>query len=813
MPRQSSTAELLASCLMMRSVLTNRVFRRILQNRGYLPRHTRPQSTLQLYRQAKLGNRANRAFTRPFLEWLTDTPKEPRMINSTPGMPLMSDLVEQLTRQLAPPPLEMLVKAWRSAIAWKLDRKEAVKKPEAAALIYTLEHILISRGKDEGRVLSTADIKKAMMTFNVLPNDDLEIHKAFAKALLHEIEVRRATKFDVDIAIPSSSLYPYVKVTCMNGDISEGRDLAIQNWKRTTDTSTQKLFTLCLEGSAFNKDLKSLEETLKVMEEHRVPMDAKSHKAVTTFYAKRDDVEKTKHWYAAPLAEGEEPLDTTNLEVIQFSRRNKQLEWFGSALQSVLMEHPTKRSWDSIFIWAAAIGRPVKEIGRMMDIMVERTKNGEKLSANGHTILGLVEFAYSIDDSSAAEAFVELGESKGVLLDETGFDLDALTFIRLIDLRIKNKDLQGALKAYRSLQSYEVDDNMDVPTINRLAVALCNAEPLDFDLVQSVVSDLERRQMILHPEALAALCKVHLKHDDFVSSHDLVNVHSYQYSYEERKMTRDAFLADFHNSTRNNSSAWDAYVNIRQCFPEMTGDEIYPLMGEFFRRKKPEHAIMVFRGMKEAAEHQQPPLEAYVQCFGGLAAAGNEEEFLRVYNYLKMDLVVDPNTRLRNALMQACMHCHQTRKVWDIWEDIDLSEEGPDRNSIVIILHACARSPYMQVETEVVWNNVIKYKVDITVEMYAAYLAARMRRHKYTEQLKMVEQMEEAVGLKPTVLVLAYLYNVDFTFDIKDKIAEWGKEKFPELWAELESYGVVEDVDEEYGSWTKQFNFDTKIKF
>ncbi|KAK0767329.1 hypothetical protein LTR02_018322, partial [Friedmanniomyces endolithicus] len=95
------------------------------------------------------------------------------------------------------------------------------------------------------------------------------------------------------------------------------------------------------------------------------------------------------------------------------------------------------------------------------------------------TINALVEYAISKDDPYTAERFIALGRDRGI-------EPDARTYVLQMAYRLGVNDIDGALTAYKNLQTMDLSSDEDIPAVNKLIGALCSSKQHDFDTIMNV---------------------------------------------------------------------------------------------------------------------------------------------------------------------------------------------------------------------------------------------------------------------------------------------------------------------------------------
>lgn len=663
----------------------------------------------------------------------------------------MLELTNMLKMKTRPPPASALAKAF-SDFFW--DRQKVptpLEEVQARNAKTTFKYLQETYQEVTGFGLSTGDLQRALIALMYLPQaGDSTTHNQLARLLFAEIRKRRESGLaapDAELPLGQKDLLPFIQVLTMTGDSIDARKLLEEYWLSDLEQGGRSPWHRILKGFAKENNDGELLNTVTIMETHGVPFDGEAHQAITFYYAQKGAIEAVKKWYKHPISGGGMPLDHTNEFVLKMCISHDELQWGNAIFKSMLEKTPNKKSWNVVFQWAAATGKGVDEIERMMHVMVRRNEErGSKARPDIETINGLVELANSKNDPYTAERYVALGH-------KWRLQPNARTYLLQLDYRLKVGDIAGARAAYSRLQAEEVPESKDLPLINKLIVALCSPKSQDYEAIARLVGDLNERKARFEPDTVAALSMLHLQREELHDLIDLLQTHTFHYGLEQRAAIRDVivqFVLDRANST---SRVWDAYSILRAIFAETGIDIRTRLMNEFFARKRCDMACHVFGHMRQnPLKDQRPAGDTYVECLQGIARAGDLESLEMIHNMLKLDSEVEPNTRLYNALMLGYTACGKPRRSLEFWDDIVYSIEGPTYNSIQIALRACEATPRGDRPARDIWGRLKKFDIDVTKEIFTAYVGALARQALFLEVVKLIDNMESETGCQPDAL-------------------------------------------------------------
>ncbi|RKF61513.1 Complex I intermediate-associated protein 84, mitochondrial [Erysiphe neolycopersici] len=779
----------------MHSQLTCNVFRRLLTGEGLkfhcstsagsFTRRCNRQSNIQIFRKCT---------RRSIFGFAKNVAQQPRDPSISPGLPKMIELSHMYKIGARPPLAAELKKSWCVFFEYKVKNKEIVNRLQAAHALRTFEHLKNLNSIDSSERLSLPEISLASNALRRMPNDKTDHHYHLAKALYNEIRER-----ETDPVKKRQALQYYIEILSLTGNTTEARELlqadiiklkeasALEQDEFTHDIM-DKLWLLVLKGYARENNETELLQTLDIAKENCMVYHPVVHRIMTTFFAKKDDILQTKHWYHKPIIargnSGPYPRPQTLAVVLQFCLRNNELDWCKYVFKEALSLNPSKGTWDVVFLWAAgALGKGVEDVERMIGVMIRRNPDNEIFRPNIHTINGLVKLAMSKNDPYLAERYLTLGLKYGI-------KPNARTLILQLNYRCDAKDLRGARAAYEALQAEEVIDDEDLPPINKYIRTICdNSEP-DFDLILALINDLDERGKRLEASTVTALSNVYLHRGDIDGLVNILQTNIYHYTLSERGLIRDAFVKFCCNRYNSTLKAWDAYNILRQFFNETAVEQRTQIMNSFFERRRCDMACHTFGHMRQSTiKDRKPRLETYVSCLEGIAKLANREYLDIVHNMLKLDHDIEPNTTLYNALMLAYTSICEGGRALSFWNDITSRYEGPNYKSLEIFFWACQESNEGSVEARKIYEKMNKMGVELTAPVLAEYMGSLAKDACWSEVKELIQVVEQEHGLKPDVMMLGTVYNCLPGDEAKAVMEAWSIEHYLEIWNELRKFG------------------------
>ena len=664
----------------------------------------------------------------------------------------MLELKTRLSRGERTPRPEELAQAFVDFFHSKQRSLLLVEDIQAEHALTTFEYLRDTQSEVEGFWLASDELRMALATLRLTKDCDYKSHNRLARLLFEELQKRRQAATDVkEESVPlEKDLLPFIRVLSHSGDALYARDLVEKYWESDLKPTKSLSWSAVLRGLTWEEKGAEIHRTLEIMEKYNVPFDNKLHQAVTVYFASaQGDMEMTKKWFQRPIAFGQLPTSYTNKAVLMLCIKQNEFEWGDTIFKTMLERSPEdKVSWNIIFQWAAAKGKSVDEIERMMQIMVRQgEEKGIDLHPDMESINGLIELANSRNDPYTAERYVALGQ-------KLGFQPNARTYLLQMDYRIKVGDLGGARTAYARLQGEEVTENDDLPLINRLLIALSVENSQNYDAIMGFVEDLNERKARFEADTVGALAKIHLDRGEMDDLVDLLNTHAFQYGNEQRATIRDILLHHCLDSSTPTPRAWETYNILRQTFTETDVPTRTSLMKSFFSRNRSDMATHVFGHMRQQqVKSLRPTVATYAQCLSGISRAGDLGSLEIVHNMVKLDSAIEPNTQLHNALMLAYSGCGRSGQALSYWDDIMHSREGPSYASIQIALRACEKAPFGERTAHDIWGKLKKFEIEVTREIYAAYVGAFAGHNLFDKCVKLIDDAEREVGYKPDALM------------------------------------------------------------
>ena len=719
----------------MRSHLTHRLFRQLVSRTLYtdlpctissLSRHCLRQQCLPPTPRLSLGCAQQR---RTLFGFTGRKKRQLKPAKYEPGYEVLQTLDERLKMGVRPPPAQDIAEALRQYVQHKRTggRVEEIQADLLRIAFVYLEN-QFQEGTSDIRV-SRSDIGFALFALSRRTTESFmsQAHIPLSEALfeqskLHYDATVTGKNFDPKDTQFQEDIISHISVLAFYGKALEARDVVYEYWEtqlKAKDWARSPWVPVVRGLMREGRELE-LEALIKDLQERNLPGYLKVHEEIIVYYTvHRTDMRKAKTWYQRIISGGRQPSRSTLERVLKVCMRERDLEWGDNILKTLLDGHSDhKNTWSLALQWAAAKGRGVDEIERMMKVNVRRNEGQPDLHPTIDMINSLAFQANENDDPYTAERYIALGQ-------RWGLEPDALTYVIQLNYRIKVKDLAGAMVAYSLLRAQDLSEVDQVLCINRLIVAFCEQRSQNYDTIMSLVDDLTECKGDFSPTTVAALSSLHLQRGEMDDLQDLLNTHTFPFGLPDRESIRQVLMNHILDLKIPDISAWATYNTLRTVFHETPVPMRVEIMNSFFARNRPDMATHVFGHMRQAQiKEQRPTIDTYAACLVGIAKAGDVESLETVHNMSKLDNEIEPDTRIRNALMLGYTGCGDPSRALDFWNDIIHSREGPTYSSIQIALTACERAPFGERQAQKIWNRLKADEVEVTREIYAAFLGA-----------------------------------------------------------------------------------------
>ncbi|KAM0432389.1 hypothetical protein ACHAPT_004933 [Fusarium lateritium] len=694
---------------------------------------------------------------------------------------------------LRPPPTEELVQAWKSFFEGKLSSRRPLNGTQAMQCRRLLDYLVQQRqtSPESQLKLERPDIVKALDALALLrPRERTQDHLEFARFVWSTL---CSNDLDQGRWSPTGIKWPqYLGILCAYGGSEEALDMLRTNWEaviKRSDNRQRNPFLSVARALARDGHEEKLMELVQHAEENGIPCDKRLQSIMVSFFIQRNRPAEAKAWFEKEISSEQRSYEIYP-QLAHFAARQGLKDWavpYFLELGTQLRGHKAeKKYWDSLFQGILILGKGLSEVEAMMSNM--ETSSGGVLKADTATINGLLRAAIEMGDSALVEEILPLAKAEGR-------ELNGESHLILMKMHLLSGYLPGVQAAYKKVAHFEpwhVEPDLwweFSQLFNEYLVALCSQKTPDYKLITDMLESSEETQVLLEPATVATLCIKFLENEQHFEVMDILSVHAFHYSAAERAVIQDA-LVNFCVGEPSTSRAWTGYQLLRQFFQDLSFEHRVELMEAFFERKRPDMASHVFGHMRQHRNlDYHPKRETYIACFEGFSQSPDPEALEMVYNMLKMDTTVEPNTKLYTSLILAHAASEKPLQAIDFWQLITSSPEGPSYASLEAIFWALERTPRGSKRADTIWKQMERLDVDIPPQVFNAYLGALAGSGEMEKIKDMITQMPSKTSSKPDDMTLGIAFNALPGQEMQGTFKKWAKEWYPDAWEDLERRG------------------------
>lgn len=662
-------------------------------------------------------------------------------------------LVRAQRDQTQLPPVQQIAQAFNTVLSSRNQAPATLSRSEVYLLTEGFQYIQNHAAKDSDAadtLLSSVDLEQGLSALATSSGKDKHRSdsKALASMLFSELRQRtRASGNPEEAQKVSETSVPDAYITILSS--TGGAREAWEVLRNSTEGDAQKNWLEVIKGLSNEGLEQDIWKALNEMKARTGDFSVEGHEELTIHFAKNASVSAAKKMYEQSIAGGKTPSVACQIEMANFCIRKKELRW-GKPIFANLRSMPQDpRVWDVILVSAAARGANPEDIAALFHDLSRTAAQSNTSGPTMANVNSLVQYSYETGNVEAVQSYIRMAE-------ERGLQPDPKTALLQLDYEVKVGDLDRAASTFDILSSEDpITDGSDAPVLNRFLTALCFSPKPDYELVMRVLDSFLETNVYLDGETMSGLCKVFLERDELEEALGLLRQRVDSYPGNDRARISQAFKEFIVDEKIEAQRAFNAYELFRAAFPETPVDDRLLIMHSFFNRNRPDLACLVFGHMRQREDPgARPTAEAYGQCFEGIAKCQDIDGLQMVYNMLKLDLEVDPTTRVRNGLMAAYTACGQPFiAIIDHFWKIMTSLEGPTMSSFALALRACETwVPQGATEARRIIATMQSWGLEITKEIYDCYIGAIAGQSEFENAIELIEEMKNDIGVPPDAI-------------------------------------------------------------
>ncbi|EEA28052.1 hypothetical protein TMatcc_003645 [Talaromyces marneffei ATCC 18224] len=794
------------------SYLTRRVFRALLNNEPvcFSPRHCRVYSSSMLYHPRRACNNTKYGQSRTFFS-LPSTTKTPEVPSSEVGLQTMSELSKAKITNGRAPPFNALCKAYQKFFEARAEEPGIITEFHAKQLVTTYGYLRMHKGDEDAdsKEFEIIESKEFMeLTLYVLSqaNCHSSSHQDIRRLANNAYRVLSTAARDEAGDISSGAFLAWVRINAFYGNPYQARTALVKEWPKVQqwpDLEDQgSPWLWILHGMALEKDATEL---VQAVEDWHLggffSLTPQQHQELVITLLGQGQLDAAKVMHDCPIPGGEPTIIATSA-ITRACLLSGDKAGADEIFSRLTIYSPSAETRDILLLMAAASGKDVHAMARdFNNWCLEDPSVREGLSIS--CVNDLIRYAYVIENKKLAVDY-------STLISTWGLESDSETRLLLeLEPRIQDPDIDGTIRALNELEEGDVSANIALRMRYRLIKMLCSVPNNDdaFEQVSKLLDPLLRDGIQLEPEILTVLTRALAYRHDWEALSQLLRPRIGSYSMRnERPLIQNALLDFIRDEEQEKEEVWEAYDLARIAFPEISAEHRIEIIDIFFNRGMAEEACQVFGHMRHApTPAQRPTPQAYITCFLGLARATAWDNTKLIRNMLKLDVNMELDTRVRNAVMLALAACERSEEAMDEFKEILRSDEGPSQNTLIIFFKVCESDPNGIVEANKMLAKITALEIPLDRQMYLAYIKALAAQGEREFIIEALNKTEEKIGQQPDKDMIVRIYNVCAHEHAKEGVEEWTKEHHPSIWQELEN---VPRTETEAGTHLEGFEDD-----
>jgi len=224
---------------------------------------------------------------------------------------------------------------------------------------------------------------------------------------------------------------------------------------------------------------------------------------------------------------------------------------------------------------------------------------------------------------------------------------------------------------------------------------------------------------------------------------NILRAHIPHFSFAGRQIVSNALLDAFLNPRNSDACLWDIYIIYHALFDEAGRELRTCFLRGFLDRNRTDMAAQALKNMKDYYRADVKPIvDTYILVFNGIAKAHDDEALKQIHNLLKVDMSLDPDRKLWNALMRAYFGCKDPRRVIELWDDLMSTLEGPDETSVALALDAAKYTPEVG-DIDRIWQVAVERNLTKDSVVIANLIAALTKKGKIEEAKEIASHAKE----------------------------------------------------------------------
>ncbi|KAG7916735.1 hypothetical protein KL905_004464 [Ogataea polymorpha] len=469
----------------------------------------------------------------------------------------------------------------------------------------------------------------------------------------------------------------------------------------------------------------------------------------------------------------------------------------------------TRHEWLSymqIKVYRAADERSVIDMIRKINYDLEHTYKKD-FRVNDTATLNYVVGAccYSEKSLDFVKAITDFFESEYTVTPT------AETYAALIEHQLDVGKCKEALELFEGsleqpIEWGEEENSIFAPVLFRLLEMYSRNSDDDVTLKVILYKRIKNYGYSLNKAALRAMIDMFLEQDCAGDAMELFHREVVEHSKDERQSVtkyEPIFESFYEYSTTAEASTtrnWHVYEFLHENFI-IPYDKYYRLMEYFISHNEPRRALKMFANLKALSKEAKiaPPNEdVYIYLFRSFARCKFVEGVQKLHLGAKMDLAINMDIRLLNAIMEGYCAIEDSFKVRDAFHIAYSLPKSRGLNAESCYWMLRSLRGYTLKHVTDFYTSLSAYDVLADPRIFGEYLIAHCSFGKYETALRVLEEnFHSDGGHLIDRRVLRDMYNWCVDRDVRTNFERFATRHYPALWLELKQSGELSSTENE----------------
>ncbi|CAG8536231.1 10458_t:CDS:1 [Acaulospora morrowiae] len=522
-------------------------------------------------------------------------------------------------------------------------------------------------------------------------------------------------------------------------------------------------YSALIEAFRQSSDLDGALLVFREMQENGVKPNSTTYSSLIDLYCKKGDVENAGELYREMIEIGMLP-DATTFDVLLNSYINIGNIEKAEELRREIINSKDTKIYDKLKMMKRRSERDSKESTEFHDELASNNIKADKAVSNLLLEEGNME--------KVMERFRKM-------LDD-GVEPSSTVHSKILTEMIKSGDTDKAVELFQRLMVNESSNEQNFRTFKNFFHRFRD----NLNLTRGFLQELVDRNLAIDDNVYNALISIHVEELDIDGAIEVYNI--------LKKQGRTLNVISFTNLTKTmivsgrEDDAMQFYYEVKQTGVNLDVQGYTTLLDSFVKMRRIAEAQRLFSDMLRS--EVRPNVKTYTVLINGLGQQYDYEGVKNIHSIVKMDLNVDLDMGIYNALMDAYNRCGYVLQVLTIWDLLIASEQPINDTTVSIVIDSCGYGREIRRLVQI-WNDLRAKKFPLTLGNYHSLIEALARNQLFDEAKYILFNELVAEGFTPEANTIRPLLN--FLHDIPGKsrdeyqVIEWVRNNYPRLAKEM----------------------------